>query len=88
MGKPEGVRIVKKNGFTFEPELRHVGVDEEGMDCWLAVFEGKFIANEDKLTVDMLPARTSLGVATSLPPGVTLEEAQARLSMARDDEDD
>lgn len=67
MARPEGVRIVKKDGQEFEPELRCLGVDDDGMDCWVAVFEGRFVASEDKLTVAVLPPRTSVGLSVSLP---------------------
>lgn len=82
--RPEGVRIVK-NGIEFEPELRHLGVDADGMDCWVAVFEGRFVANEDQLKVAVLPARTSIGLDASLPPSLDPEgELSVHYSVQQD----
>ena len=64
--KPEGVRIRKPDGFEFEPELRHEGLDEEGIDVWTAVFEGRFDIGPDKLKVAVLPPRTRLQVEGKL----------------------
>lgn len=73
MAKPVGVTIKRPDGRTVvcDDFMRHDGVDAEGIDHWSVVYAG-FRPGVDRLSCEMLPGRTSIGILipeARIPPG-------------------
>lgn len=61
--KPTNVQLHRADGTVVDCELVHQGLDENGFDQWLIA--GVTYRPGDRLTMDVLPARTGITFAAA-----------------------
>jgi hypothetical protein len=62
------VRIERADGTVVPCELEHVGLDDDGFDCWRIATAVEFHPDQgDQIKVDVFPARTGLGFKMPAP---------------------